>query len=104
MKDGRYSSSYDAFVADPQYRFTRDIWYHDERIRQAQTRNSKIVIHLKDQRGVLWVNGQPAMNFPVCTGRSTHETPRGKFSHHSEGCGLPAPGPMAACLMQAACA
>lgn len=80
MKDGRYSSSYDAFVADPQYRFTRDIWYHDERIRQAQTRNSKIVIHLKDQRGVLWVNGQPAMNFPVCTGRSTHETPRGKFS------------------------
>ena len=26
MKDGRYSSSYDAFVADPQYRFTRDIW------------------------------------------------------------------------------
>ena len=46
MKDGRYSSSYDAFVADPQYRFTRDIWYHDERIRQAQTRNSKIVIHL----------------------------------------------------------
>ncbi len=80
MKDGRYSSSYDAFVADPQYRFTRDIWYYDERIRQAQTRNSKIVIHLKDQRGVLWVNGQPAMNFPVCTGRSTHETPRGKFS------------------------
>lgn len=38
------------------------------------------MIHLKDQRGVLWVNGQPAMNFPVCTGRSTHETPRGKFS------------------------
>ena len=36
MKDGRYSSSYDAFVADPQYRFTRDIWYHDVRIRQAR--------------------------------------------------------------------
>ena len=80
MKDGRYASSYEAFVADPQYRFTRDIWYHDERIRQAGTRNSKIVIHLKDQRGVLLVDGKPAMNFPVCTGKSAHETPRGKFS------------------------
>ncbi len=39
------------FVADPQYRFTRDIWYHDERIQQARTRNSRIVIHLNDQRG-----------------------------------------------------
>ena len=54
MKDGRYASSYEAFVADPQYRFTRDIWYHDERIQQARTRNSRIVIHLNDQRGVLW--------------------------------------------------
>ena len=34
MKDGRYASSYEAFVADPQYRFTRDIWYHDERIQR----------------------------------------------------------------------
>ena len=80
MKDGRYASSYEAFVADSQYRFTRDIWYHDERIQQARTRNSKIVIHLKDQRGVLWVDGKPAMDFPVCTGKSAHETPRGKFS------------------------
>lgn len=80
MKDGRYASSYDAFVVDPQYRFTRDIWYHDGRIRQAQTKNSKIVVRLKDQRGVLWVNGEPAMDFPVCTGKSTHETPRGRFT------------------------
>ena len=27
-----------------------------------------------------WVDGKPAMNFPVCTGKSAHETPRGKFS------------------------
>lgn len=51
MKDGRYASSYEAFVADPQYRFTRDIWYHDERIQQARTRNSRIVIHLNDRAG-----------------------------------------------------
>lgn len=80
LKDGRYASSYDAFVADPQYRFTRDIWYHDERICQARPKNSKIIIHLKDQRGELWVNSKPAMNFPVCTGKSSNETPRGKFS------------------------
>ena len=98
MKDGRYASSYEAFVADPQYRFTRDIWYHDERIQQARTRNSRIVIHLNDQRGVLWVDGKPAMNFPVCTGKSAHETPRGKKMR------ITVPGLTAACLTQAACA
>ena len=41
---------------------------------------AECVIHLNDQRGVLWVDGKPAMNFPVCTGKSAHETPRGKFS------------------------
>lgn len=80
LKDGRYASSYEAFVADPQYRDTRDVWYQDARINQATPRNSKIVVHLKDQRGVLWVDGHVAMDFPVCTGKSTHETPRGKFS------------------------
>lgn len=80
MKDGRYASSYNAFVADPNYRHTRDVWYHDARISQAGTKNSKIVIHLKNQRGVLWVDDQVAMDFPVCTGRSTHETPRGRFT------------------------
>ena len=59
---------------------TRDVWYHDARISQAGTKNSKIVIHLKNQRGVLWVDDQVAMDFPVCTGRSTHETPRGRFT------------------------
>ena len=80
MKDGRYASSYNAFVADPNYRHTRDVWYHDARISRAGTKNSKIVIHLKNQRGVLWVDDQVAMDFPVCTGRSTHETPRGRFT------------------------
>lgn len=80
LKDGRYASSHEAFMADPNYRFTRDIWYHDKRIEQANTRNSRIFIRLGDQRGILFVNGQEAMDFPVCTGKSTHETPRGKFA------------------------
>lgn len=29
---------------------------------------------------MLWVDDQVAMDFPVCTGRSTHETPRGRFT------------------------
>jgi lipoprotein-anchoring transpeptidase ErfK/SrfK len=79
LQDGRYLASYDAFVADPEYRNTRDVWYHDERISQANAKNSTITIHLKNQRGVLKVNNQVAMDFPVCTGKSTHETPRGTF-------------------------
>ena len=29
---------------------------------------------------MLWVDDQVAMDFPVCTGRSTHETPQGRFT------------------------
>ncbi len=99
--DGRYGSSYQAFLKRPDYLETRDVWYHDGRIARAHARNSKIMVHLGIQRGVLWVEDKVAMDFPVCTGRSSHETPRGKYSiiqkeeeyrSHTYGCVLDADG------------
>lgn len=47
-------------------------------------------INLATQRGTFFINGLPAMEFPVCTGRKGYETPTGTFSikekrrhHHS---------------------
>ena len=56
------------------------LYPQDASWKAVDERRQVCVIHLKDQRGVLWVDGKPAMDFPVCTGKSAHETPRGKFS------------------------
>ncbi len=80
LADGRYGSSYQAFVNKPDYRDTRDVWYHDARIAAAHAANSKIVVHLGIQRGILWVNDKVAMDFPVCTGSADNKTPKGRFT------------------------
>lgn len=79
LPDGRIGASYQDFLNRSDYRDTRDVWYHDERIGKANTENSKIIIRLGVQRGTLLVDDQIAMDFPVCTGRSSFETPRGSF-------------------------
>ena len=79
LPDGRIGASYQDFLNRSDYRDTRDVWYHDERIEKANTENSKIVVRLGAQRGALYVNDEIAMDSPVCTGRSSYETPRGSF-------------------------
>ncbi len=79
VPDSRVSSTYEDFVNRRDYQDTRDVWYHDARISVANTANSRILVLLNVQRGILFVNDKVAMDFPVCTGRSTYETPRGKF-------------------------
>lgn len=80
LPDGRMAETYDDFVNRHDYRETRDVWYSDGRIAQAGTSNSKIVIHRNSQRGKLYVDGRIAMDFPVCTGKKSHRTPKGSFT------------------------
>ena len=71
--------TYEAFVSSPSYRSSRDIW-RGVAIEQYAPQNSRVEILLKQQRGRLYINGQIAMDFPVCSGRfGGHETPRGTF-------------------------
>lgn len=79
LADGRYLSSHEGFVNSPDYLRTGDVWYHDSRIHSATVDNSQIEISLSKQRGLLKVNNKVAMDFPVCTGKHTYETPRGSF-------------------------
>lgn len=39
-----------------------------------------IEIYLATQRGIFFVNGRPAVMFPVCTGRKGYETPPGIYN------------------------
>ncbi len=71
--------TYEAFVASPQYRHSRDMW-RGAAIEQYAPQNSRVEILLNEQRGRLYINGQIAMDFPICSGRvGGSETPRGTF-------------------------
>ncbi len=76
---GKLDTSYEAFIASPNYRQTRDFW-RGSTIEQTDQANSYVVILLKEQRGRLYINKQIAMDFPACTGRDGNkETPEGSY-------------------------
>lgn len=52
---------------------------HPELLSRATSQNSAVEISLKDQRGLLLVDGAIAMDFPVATGKASHPTPKGSY-------------------------
>ncbi|MFZ4483560.1 MAG: L,D-transpeptidase [Chthoniobacterales bacterium] len=46
---------------------------------KANAQNSSVEISLREQRGLLLVDGAIAMDFPVATGKSSHPTPKGSY-------------------------
>lgn len=46
----------------------------------ATPENATVEIALSEQRGLLLVDGQIAMDFPVATGKSSHPTPPGEYT------------------------
>ena len=78
-KNRRVARTFEDFIAGPNYTESRDIW-RGRAIEQYAPRNSRVEILLKEQRGRLYINGEIAMDFPICSGRvGGHETPRGSF-------------------------
>lgn len=76
---GRVAFGYEAFVTNPEYRISRDIWRNDQRLARADGHNGRVEILLDQQRGRLFVDGAIAMDFPVCTGKDGKQTPKGAF-------------------------
>ena len=65
------------FRGQPGWRKTT---YRDEKlVVKAAEANTAVEIALREQRGLLLVDGAIAMDFPVATGRSTHPTPKGSY-------------------------
>jgi hypothetical protein len=71
--------TFEDFIADPEYRHTRDMW-RGAAIEQYAPDKSHVEFLLKEQRGRLFINGSIAMDFPICSGRvGGSETPKGNF-------------------------
>lgn len=78
-KNKRVSRTFEEFIASPGYRDSRDMW-RGAAIEQCNPSASRVEILLNEQRGRLYINGQIAMDFPVCSGRvGGRETPKGTF-------------------------
>jgi lipoprotein-anchoring transpeptidase ErfK/SrfK len=52
---------------------------HTDLLAKATAENSMVEISLKEQRGLLLVDGAIAMDFPVATGKASHPTPKGAY-------------------------
>lgn len=78
-KPTRLAYTFEAFIASPHYRHTRDLWQGGA-INEYAPSKSHVEVLLEQQRGRLYINGVIAMDFPICSGRvGGSETPRGTF-------------------------
>lgn len=72
------AEAHTAFRAQPKWKGKT---YRDPDLMAAATpENTKILISLQDQRGLLLTNDMVAMDFPVATGKRSHPTPTGTFT------------------------
>ncbi len=79
---------YACFCRQSVYPHTVDTWVNEAAL--AAPGKRQVVIRLADQRGLFLVDGQPALDFPVCSGSASRPTPTGSFevlekdlNHHS---------------------
>lgn len=71
--------SHTHFTAEPTYPKTYNYWKNDELLSRTNSENSKIVIDVGTQRGFLMNGEEIVMDYPICSGRSSHPTPRGEY-------------------------
>lgn len=72
--------SYKHFLARADYPFTYDVWKDKELLAKATPQNTKIKIILEIQRGLFYVNGKVAMDYPVSTGVKAFPTKPGNYT------------------------
>lgn len=86
-KVAKLNKAHAEFRAQPGW---RKLTYRNESLlAKATAQNSAVEIALREQRGLLLVDGVIAMDFPVATGKASHPTPKGSYKilekkeHHS---------------------
>ncbi len=70
--------SHSGFTYMPTYPRTHSTWKNEQLLSQQGEKH--VMIDLATQRGMFFINGQVAMDFPVCTGRADKPTPSGSFT------------------------
>ncbi len=73
--------THSGFTYMPSYPLTFTTWKDEAFIRGMKGFGQRrIVINLATQRGLFFIDGKVAMDFPVCTGTADKPTPRGSFT------------------------
>lgn len=71
--------TYEFFVAEKDYPKTYNTWTNEELLPATNPKNSWLKISLADQRAQLMNGDQVVIDYPICSGRKTHPTPKGTF-------------------------
>ena len=72
--------SYEHFTASPDYYpKTYDVWKNEELLATTTADNSRVMICLKKQRGLLMRGDSVVIDYPICSGRRSHPTPPGEY-------------------------
>ncbi|MEX1110179.1 MAG: L,D-transpeptidase [Chthoniobacterales bacterium] len=77
QKVTRQNQAHAAFRTQPGWR--KQTYRNEELLAKATAQNTAVEIALREQRGILLVDGAVAMDFPVATGKSSHPTPKGSY-------------------------
>jgi hypothetical protein len=78
-KNPNVPGTYEFFVAEKTYPKTYDSWTNVQLLPETDVSNSWLQIDLDDQRGRLMKGDQVVVDYPICSGRSSHPTPPGKY-------------------------
>jgi lipoprotein-anchoring transpeptidase ErfK/SrfK len=73
----KQNQAHAAFRTQPGWR--KQTFRNEELLAKAAAQNTAVEIALREQRGILLVDGAVAMDFPVATGKSSHPTPKGSY-------------------------
>ena len=74
------AGTYEHFTAERTYPKTYSIWKNQEVLSRTNPGNSHVRIDLAKQRGFLMNGDCVAMDYPICSGRTGHETPAGNYT------------------------
>lgn len=73
-------NSYIAFTESPDYPKTSMHWRDPLLLEETTADNSSLVLDLGKQRGFLMNGERVAIDYPICSGRRSHPTPKGSFT------------------------
>ena len=76
-KVAKFNQAHADFRAQPGWR--KQTYRNEELLTGATAQNTAVEIALREQRGILLVDGAVAMDFPVATGKASHPTPKGSY-------------------------
>lgn len=71
--------TYEHFTAEPSYPKTKAVWKNDELLSRTSPSETTIHLSVAKQRGQLRKDNEILVDYPICTGRSGHESPIGEF-------------------------